>query len=217
VTTLHSNQTVLDQVRALAPDHTLTQCEAYELAERQAALLLRLLDITGPHVSYDGLLDLPNIEVRPEPKYRMHHAGMSRYRDGKWLILVDKNDVHGRRRYTLAHELKHVIDDPMERTLYAELGYGDPHEQERQIEALCQYFAACFLMPREWVTAAWLNGIRDVYNLASLFQVSASAMHIRLRYLGMWENGTHRDVRTFFRPVYPYSRHSRKKHLLDRA
>lgn len=217
MTTANSNQTVLDQVRALTPDHPLTLGEAYYLAEQQATRLLRLLDITGPHVSYDRLLELPNITVKPEPKYRMRHAGLSRYEDGTWLILVDKNDVHGRRRFTLGHEFKHVIDDPMERTLYAELGYGDPHEQERQIETLCQYFAACFLMPREWVTAAWLNGIRDVYNLASLFQVSASAMHIRLKYLGMWQDDPGRDVRTFFRPVHPHSSRSRKKHLLNRV
>lgn len=217
MTRKHTKISVLDEVRALAPDHALTIGEAYQLAEDQARQLLRLLDITAPHVRYDRLFELPNITVQPEPKYRMHHAGMSRYHNGQWLILVDQNDVHGRRRYTLAHEIKHIIDDPMERTLYAELGYGDPHEQERQIEALCQYFAACFLMPREWVTAAWLNGIRDVYNLASLFQVSASAMHIRLKYLGMWQDGSERDVRTFFRTVHPYARVREKKQLLDRV
>jgi Zn-dependent peptidase ImmA (M78 family) len=130
--------------------------------------------------------------------------------------LVDQNDVHGRRRFTLAHEFKHVIDDPMESTFYADLGYGDPHEQERQIEALCQYFAACFLMPRDWVTAAWLNGIRDVYNLASLFQVSASAMHIRLKYLGMWQDDTARKARTFFRPVHARKPRAPTEHLLKR-
>jgi len=207
----------LDQVRALAPTHSLTQSEAYYLAEQQATHLLRLLDITGPHVSYDRLLELPNIEVKPEPKYRMRHAGLSRYQDGTWLIRIDKNDVHGRRRFTLGHEFKHLIDDPMVRTIYADLGYGDPHERERQIEALCQYFAACFLMPREWVTAAWLNGIRDVYNLAALFQVSASAMHIRLKYLGLWDGDADRDAHSYFRSVHPDKRTPPGKRLLDRV
>lgn len=192
---------VLDQVRTLAPQRPLALGEAYFLAEQQAARLVHLLGISAPHVSYDKLLELPGITVKVEPKYRMQHAGLSRYRNGQWLILVDQNDVYGRRRFTLGHEFKHVIDDPLEDILYANLGYGDPQVRQRQVEALCQHFAACFLMPRDWVTAAWLNGIHDIYNLASLFQVSTSAMEIRLKKLGMWNAEPERDVRTFFRPV----------------
>lgn len=214
--TTKSKKSVIDQVRDTAPRRALTLNEAYQLAEEQADLLLQLLGITAPHVKYDKLLDLPNVTVKPEPKYRMGHmAGLSRYRKGHWLILVDKNDVHGRRRFTLGHEVKHLIDDKLTDILYANLGYGSPETRERQIETLCQHFAACFLMPRSWVAAAWLNGIRDTYNLAALFQVSVSAMDIRLKNLGLSSTEPDRDVRTYFRLARPTACQSSDKYLAD--
>ncbi|WP_329067794.1 ImmA/IrrE family metallo-endopeptidase [Amycolatopsis sp. NBC_01480] len=214
--TANNKKSVIDQIRDIAPKRALTLGDAYQLAEEQAKQLLRLLDITAPHVSYDGLLALPDITVVVEPKYKMKHlVGISRHKDGKWLIQVDKNDVHGRRRYTLAHELKHVIDDGLDTMLYANLGYGDPDIRSQQIETLCQYFAACFLMPRTWVSAAWLNGIRDVRNLASLFQVSVSAMEIRLKYLGLWDSEPGRATRTYFSQVRAPFTASIDKNLVD--
>jgi Zn-dependent peptidase ImmA (M78 family) len=207
---------VIEQVRGLAPHRALTLNEAYKLAEEQAAKLLRLLDITGPHVNYDRVLDLPEVTVKVEPKYKMGHiAGLSRYHRGHWLVLVDKNDVHGRRRFTLGHEIKHVVDDRLTDVLYANVGYGSAETRERQIETLCQYFAACFLMPRAWVTAAWLNGIRDVYNLASLFQVSTSAMDIRMKHLGLRSDELERDTRTFFRYTHTPLIRDRKSDFAD--
>ena len=54
-------------------------------------------------------------------------------------------------------------------------------------------------MPRAWVKTWWSSGVQDVYNLASLFQVSVTAMDVRLRKLGMIDPEPERDVRTYFR------------------
>jgi Zn-dependent peptidase ImmA (M78 family) len=128
-----------------------------------------------------------------------HFAGISRFSKGHWVIFVDKNDIHGRRRYTLAHEFKHVIDHSLDKLAYQRLGYGDGERRRAHVEAICQYFAACFLMPKTWVKNSWANGVQDVYDLASLFQVSVSAMDVRLRQMGLLDDEPNREVRTYFR------------------
>lgn len=193
-------RTVIEQVRDLMPRRALSLTEAYSVAEHQAYKLLDLLDIKAPHVTYDQLLSLPNIEIQLEPNYRMDHfSGLSRFSKGRWLIVVDKNDVHGRRRYTLAHEFKHVIDHSLDKLAYQRLGYGDEAHHQAHIEAICQHFAACFLMPKTWVKRSWANGIQDVYDLASLFQVSVTAMDVRLRQMGLLDDEADREVITYFR------------------
>jgi len=193
-------RTVIEQVRDLMPRRPLLMTEAYSVAERQAYKLLDLLEIQFPHVTYDGLLALPNIEVHLEPNYRMtHFSGMSRFSHGRWLILIDKNDIHGRRRYTLAHELKHVIDHSLDKLAYSRLGYGNEQQRQAHVEAICQHFAACFLMPKTWVKNSWANGMQDVYDLAALFQVSVTAMEIRLRAMGLLDDEPQRDIHTYFR------------------
>jgi predicted transcriptional regulator len=197
-------RTVIEQVRDLMPRRPLLLTEAYRVAELQATKLLELLEITYPHVTYDKLLALPNVEIHLEPNYRMtHFSGISRFSRGHWVILIDKNDIHGRRRYTLAHEFKHVIDHSLDKLAYSHLGYGDEFRRQAHIEAICQHFAACFLMPKPWVKNSWANGMQDVYTLASLFQVSVTAMEVRLRILGLLDDDPPRDIHTYFRDDGP--------------
>ena len=197
-------RTVIEQVRDLMPRRAVTLMEAYNVAERQAYKLLELLDIQAPHVTYDKLLALPDIEIALEPNYLMNHfAGISRFSKGHWVIFVDKNDIHGRRRFTLAHEFKHVIDHSLDKLAYARLGYGNEQRRQAHVEAICQHFAACFLMPKTWVKNSWANGVQDVYDLASLFQVSVSAMDVRLRSMGLIDDEPDRDVKTYFRRNTP--------------
>jgi predicted transcriptional regulator len=37
---------------------------------------------------------------------------------------------------------------------------------------VCDYFAACLLMPRRWLRQAWSEGMRDVPGLARRFGVT---------------------------------------------
>lgn len=199
-TQITKERTVIEQVRDLMPRRPLLMTEAYSVAERQAYKLHELLDIRFPHVTYDKLLSLPNIEIHLEPNYRMtHFSGITRFSHGRWLIVIDRNDIHGRRRYTLAHEFKHVIDHSLDKLAYSRLGYGNERLRQAHIEAICQHFAACFLMPKTWVKNSWANGMQDVYDLAALFQVSVTAMEVRLRAMGLLEDEPHRDVHTYFR------------------
>src|SRR5205823_14654107 len=83
---------------------------------------------------------------------------------------------------SLAHEFKHVLDNPFVATLYPLPGRG--YDRQRA-EQLCDHFAACLLMPRAWIAALWTMGFRHPQALANRFRVSPTAMQIRLQGIGL--------------------------------
>lgn len=105
------------------------------------------------------------------------NSGMVDSRSEPVVITVNEADALVRQRFTLAHELGHLLLHP-ERIALRDHGFsGDA----REVEA--NRFAADILMPL-WMLdeAAEAYGARvDV--LASVFQVSEAAMRIRLRKL----------------------------------
>ncbi|HEY5249771.1 MAG TPA: ImmA/IrrE family metallo-endopeptidase [Dermatophilaceae bacterium] len=109
-------------------------------------------------------------------------SGRTQWDGTRWVILVASDEPHVRQRFSLAHELAHVILHPV-----ADLALPDHREitAEARLESACEYFAACLLMPRLWMKRAYFHdGIQDVPSLARLFGVSWLAMHIRLEQLG---------------------------------
>jgi predicted transcriptional regulator len=190
---------IVAQLRAIAPLRPLTQGDAYTIAERQATKALQLAGVMTPHVSLAWILDQPRTEVQLEPRYKMGRlSGSTTFSKGRYLILVNKNDAHARRRFTLAHEWKHLLDHTASDVLYRQFGHGDPQQRERKIELVADHFAACLLMPRTWVKNAWTSGIQDIPALAGLFMVSEEAIRIRLTYLGLLDE-EERPTRTYFR------------------
>jgi len=198
-------QSAMRTLRGIMPARPVSLTEAYMLAERQATELLKLLDVHQVPVPVVRLNELPRVEIQVEPRHRMlNKSGFShRWENGRWLIVVNKHDVPGRRRFTLAHEFKHVLDHSVVNIAYAQLGHGDESRQQRQIEHICDHFAACLLMPRTVVKRAWASGIQDVDALAGLFKVSTTAMQVRLDYLGLTDR--ERPVETYFRRSTPYN------------
>jgi Zn-dependent peptidase ImmA (M78 family) len=198
-----TKQSTIRQLRDIMPARPVSSTEAYMLAERQATELLRQLGVHQVPVPVARINELPRVEIRVEPQHRMaDKSGFSHHwENGHWLIVVNRSEVPGRRRFTLAHEFKHVLDHPVASIAYARFGYGDPKRQQRQIEQVCDYFAACLLMPRPVVKRAWCSGIQDIEALAGLFKVSMSAMQIRLDYLGLTDS--EQPVETYFRRKTP--------------
>ena len=190
---------VMREIRALMPHRTLTLSEAFDIAELQATMLLGALQIDSPAVDVARIAELPKIDVQLQPRHRMPTlAGFSQWVEGRWLIVVNRDGPPGRRRFTLAHEFKHVLDHPHHKIAYRHLGRGDKQKHDRQIEMICNYFAACLLMPRVWVKRAYSSGIQDEEALAGLFKVSTEAMHTRLIYLG-YLSDDRRPLADYFR------------------
>jgi len=176
---------VLQQLRELMPDRAVTDVEARSIAERQAARFLELSGIREPHVPGHIIAELPRLDV--VVKSGLPVSGVTYWdRDvRKWRVQVRAEDAAVRQRFSLAHELKHVIDDPFVDEAYPTIGRHSAHDRAEQI---CDYFAACLLMPRPWVKRAWASRIQQTDALADLFGVSTQAMTYRLSDLALIES-----------------------------
>jgi hypothetical protein len=98
-----------------------------------------------------------------------------------WAVVLRQSDSYVRRRFSLAHETAHValglIGDER-RYLGRVAARSSPDPTERK----CDFFAACLLMPREWVNAA--VKVLPPRRLPRLFEASELSVKIRLRELG---------------------------------
>jgi Zn-dependent peptidase ImmA (M78 family) len=198
---------IIRQLRALMPSRPLELHEAGSVAERQATLLLELLGQREPAVDVGLIAELPRIEVKVEPSLSLGGvSGFAQWIRGRWLIVVNRDESGTRRRFTLSHELKHVLDHPFIKEIYSDFG-SNGEEQGRVAEQICDYFAACLLIPRNWLKRAWASGIQSPTALAAKFNVSEAAMTIRLRELRLIEPRTrHIKLRGLSRPVRSYFR-----------
>jgi hypothetical protein len=178
-----SPRMVIRQLRAIVPARPLQEHEARFVAERQATKCLEFFGFAGPPVDVGVIAELPRVEVASKTTSEIGGlSGFSEYSRGRWHIAINSDDHMTRRRFTLGHEFKHVLDHPFARVLYPD-AKGKPSDE--RAERMCDYFAACLLMPRIWIKRAWGGGINDQRALASLFQVSPAAMGIRLEQLGL--------------------------------
>jgi predicted transcriptional regulator len=190
-----TNANVIRELRRLMPARAVTLTEAYAVSEQQAARLLSAMHIRSVPVDLNRLADLPRLKVMSQPRHVMPTlAGFTEWRDGQYVVVINRTNNLYRRRFTFAHELKHVIDWTARKTAYGRLG-GDEARRDRQIERICDYFAACLLMPRPAIKRHWYQGYQDIEALAQLYGVSLEAMTIRLKYLGLVEDTNQRLFR----------------------
>jgi Zn-dependent peptidase ImmA (M78 family) len=175
---------VLAQLRDVVPIRPLTETESLELAELQADLLLAYFGATAPPVPESLITRIPRLEVKrmtPSPV-----SGAAQWSRGRWLILIKGSDSPARQRFTLAHEFKHVLDHPFIDVLYPSVC---TMTRERRAEQVCDYFAACLLMPKRWIVEACEAGGVHPQRLARRFGVSHTAMNRRLVALGLSRHG----------------------------
>ena len=173
---------IIKELRTLCPDRPLDESEARSVAERQALRLLRLTDTSEPLVPSEIVSELPRIDV--QLAHGLPSSGATVWSRGRWVVQLRAEDHPLRRRFSLAHELKHILDHPSIDQLYSDA--PNASSQERA-ERICDYFAACLLMPRPWVKKAWVSGLQSPGDLARLFGVSRAAMNFRLNQLGLVE------------------------------
>jgi hypothetical protein len=144
---------------------------------------LVLSGATEPPFPEAAISGLPRVQV--ERIFPAPSAGATAWSHGRWLIVLNGADPRGRQRFTLGHEFKHVLDNPFIEILYPET--AQMTSQERA-ERICDYFAACLLMPRIWVKRAWITGSQNPRMLARSFDVSLQAMRVRLEQIGLTES-----------------------------
>jgi len=168
----------------------------YALAKRKAQQLLAQANITSLPVPLDEIAATINAQIYYEPYDGAEEmSGMAYRQDGQSLIGV--NAMHGKRRqrFTIAHEIGHLVlhtkDDihvdeilPMFRTERSSLAVDDAEIEANQ-------FAAELLMPAAWLRADLRNRHIDIEDdddviteLADKYGVSVKAMTVRLTAIG---------------------------------
>ena len=175
-----AESSALAQLRALVPRHPLLYSHALQIAERQANLLLRLAHAKEPPVPSEIISSLPRIEVildRGSPV-----AGSAHWDGRDWLLIVNSRKHEPTRRFSLAHEFKHVIDHSTRGFLYTGMPQMTAAEQG---EGAADYFASCLLMPTAWLQRASTSGCRTTAEFARRFNVPHRVAATRLTQLGL--------------------------------
>jgi Zn-dependent peptidase ImmA (M78 family) len=174
----HATLTTLAGLRRLLPNRPVAYEEAIVIAECQANRLASISGQLAGSVEAHDLLKLTPITLEPVlPSDSDQQSGSSTYQHGRWIIRLNTTEPSSRQRFTLAHELKHIIDAANTRA-YSRLSH-------QQIERICDHFAACLLMSKLTVYRLWGNGLRTPTALARAMRVSPAATIIRLRQLGL--------------------------------
>ncbi len=138
----------LSGLRRLLPKRPVTFAEALVVAECQANRLASASgQLTGSVEAHDLLKLTPITLEATAPADMEHHSGGSSYQHGRWVIRLNTGESSTRQRFTLAHELKHIIDAANPKA-YTRL-------TDRQIERVCDHFAACLLMSKLTVYRLW--------------------------------------------------------------
>ena len=180
---------VIRELRDLVPLRPLTVIESQRVAEMQATKFLALVGIDRPPFPESAIANLPRVQLERMSPAPM--AGATQWSRGRWLIVVNGMEPKGRQRYSMAHEFKHVVDSPFAKLLYPAVGTMSSLDRQEQV---CEYFAACLLMPRKWIKQAYLNeGVQDLHHLANKFETSVQATRVRLTLLGLIEPTTRCD------------------------
>jgi Zn-dependent peptidase ImmA (M78 family) len=174
------NPPVITKLRDLVPLRPLRYSEALRLAELQAQRFLALVGVTGPAVPERAIAELPRLQVARFSPFPT--SGASHWSSGRWLVAINGSEPIGRQRFSLAHELKHILDHRFVDLMYANFPEDERHDM---VERICDYFAGCLLMPRPWVKRIYCSGVQRLPELAETFGVSQAAMTVRLNQIGL--------------------------------
>ena len=170
----------LVQLRALVPRRPLRYAESLRIAELQAERLLMLAEIEEAPVPVDFIGQLPRIEVVFADDSPV--AGSAHWDGHDWIIVINARKRATTRRYSLAHEFKHVVDHTTHSHLYTGMPRMTPAQQAEQA---ADFFAGCLLMPSDRLREAARDGLRTTAQFASRFGVPMKVAERRLHQVGL--------------------------------
>lgn len=168
----------------------------YTVARRRASDLLREAQVRRPPVPIEKLARMVNAAIRYEPFAGQMYGVVHRNRDGTAVIGVNSLDAPNRQRFTIAHEIGHLLlhrDEKLHIDERSPIGLrtdtSSMATDEREIEA--NQFAAELLMPFGFLEKDLSDLPEDieaeeaVERLARKYQVSVQAMTVRLTALNV--------------------------------
>lgn len=153
--------------------------------EQQANNILVSNDMLKLPVDLIKIADNNNIDVyyKSLPK---HISGAIKYdnTEDKFKILLNESEPKNRTRFTLAHELAHYFLTQKELKESGEIWIDTMYRQSNNREQDIDYLAGALLMDKEILERAY-KSIKSISVLSKMFEVSESAMTIRLMKIGL--------------------------------
>ncbi|UKK56930.1 ImmA/IrrE family metallo-endopeptidase [Prevotella communis] len=110
-------------------------------------------------------------------------SGSLTYKEGVWVIKVNKQQNIRRQRFTIAHELGHYMMHRNKSESFTDEVFFRT-EKKDIIEYRANEFASQLLMPDLRVRKAIADGERNLGKLAERFNVSSAAMKVKVQELG---------------------------------
>lgn len=157
------------------------QCRIFQLVERLAGSYIKVGGVRCPPVpsALAMLADQQHtVEVRLLP-LKVYHGSIW-YTDNTWIIQLNADDTPAQRKFYLFHEAFHILAHCKTTPGFKKRG----NEGWFFTEHMADYFAACILMPREWVVGKWAE-VQDIERMTEIFEVPETLMGLRLRQLGL--------------------------------
>jgi len=119
------------------------------------------------------------IEVR-QVSLKAHHGAIWRLNDC-WLVQLNSNDTPARQRFTLFHEIFHILAHCKATPVFRKVSSS----QEGSFnELLADHFAANILMPEKWVKEKWTE-VKDISQMAAIFDVPRPIVWFALKHLSL--------------------------------
>lgn len=136
--------------------------------------------IDGPPVPADLITraddNLP-IEIRKVP-LKAYHGAVWRLSDC-WLVQLNSNDIPARQRFTLYHEIFHILAHCKATPVFKK---ATDSQEGSFNELLADHFAATILIPTEWVKKLWPE-VKDISRMAAIFDAPRSIVWFALKRL----------------------------------
>lgn len=150
-----------------------------DIARAKARYLLREYNISRPPVYPEDLAERIGIQVRYHCVDDVDFS-FSLKKNGKYFIFAYISSNQGRDRWSVAHELGHIVLGHYELYPVDTIMYDRLTDRERYIlDREADIFTEELLMPAEWIMQRkWKES-----DLRELFKVSKEAMSIRLNKL----------------------------------
>ena len=183
---------LLAELRSVTPLRSLHLAEALRVAELQANKLRAHFDADEAIMPSEAVTSQPRMRVVLDAELEGRASGSSHWNGTSWVIALNEHEPLVRRRFSLFHEYKHIVDDRFRLFLYQAEGSLSSAEKA---ERVADYFAACVLMPKRLVKRHYCSGVTNLVDLAGMFDVSEKAMSVRLAALGLRAESTGRESR----------------------
>lgn len=156
------------------------------LAEQVAAQLrAHVLTARGLPVEVDDLARSLGVDEIVHATGIIEDGRLER-RSGHVRVVLSARGSEQRRRYTLAHEIGHLLlADPQRDTIARRMTSDD------EVERFCDSFAAALLLPKELLEAEYRSrpqALKTVRRLTAQCDVSLAAATVRLNEVAGWSN-----------------------------